>query len=62
METDKYQIIVLHLSDGRQLSAAVKEFCKKGDKLYLHPQFEVTEPREMEDGYVWDTMSVSPQI
>ena len=53
----KYQTIWLHLSDGRTISATVPEFCKKGDKLYVHPQFEVTEPRDMPPDSYWSTLT-----
>ncbi len=49
----KYQTIYLHLSDGREIAATVKEFCKEGDKLFLHPQFKVTEPKELPKDCYW---------
>lgn len=57
---DKYQIIFLHLSDDRQLQAVVPEFCKEGDRLFLHPQFEVTEPRELPEDCRWSTLPTAP--
>lgn len=56
MEKEKYQVIYLHLSDGRTLKATVPAFCKEGDKLYIHPQFEVTEPQEMPEDCYWSIM------
>lgn len=52
-EKQRYQLISLHLSDGRTILAIVPEFCKEGDRLYLHPEFEVTAPREMNDDCHW---------
>jgi hypothetical protein len=54
--TQKYQTIILHLSDGRTIKATVPEFCKEGDVLSLLPQIEVTKPKEMPDGYSWFTI------
>ncbi len=59
---ERYQIIYLHLSDGRTLQATIKEFCKEGDKLYLHPQLEVTEPREMPADCHWSTLKSEKQL
>ena len=55
--TDKkrYQIIHLHLSDGRTILATVPEFCKEGDDLYLLPKIEVTAPKELADDCHWTT-------
>lgn len=52
----RYQVIFLRLSDGRTIAAIVPEFCKEGDKLYLHPQFKVTEPRDMPSDSYWSTL------
>jgi len=59
MSNDQYQIIYIHLSDGRELRAAVPVFCNEGDKLFLHPEFEVTEPRQMPKGSHWATIEKS---
>ncbi len=56
---NKYQIIYLTLSDGRTLPAVVPAFCKAGDRLFLYPKFEVTEPREMPKDCHWSSFSES---
>jgi len=53
----KYQQIIIRLSDGRKLVAIVPEFCKEGDELYLHPQFEVTAPKKLPNGYSWGKLT-----
>jgi hypothetical protein len=60
--SEKYQTIIMYLSDGRQLHAVVPEFCRPGDNLYLYPQFEITESREMPSGYSWAKMETAPVI
>lgn len=56
MNDELYQTIYLHLSDGRTIAATVKEFCKEGDKLFIHPQFEVTEPKPLPKDCYWSSI------
>ena len=47
--TDKYQNIILTLSDGREVIATTKEFMKEGDDLKIM-DIKVTPPRELPEG------------
>lgn len=51
---NRYQIIILKLSDGREVKAAVPAFCEVGDKISL-TNIKITEPRKMADGYSWSS-------
>lgn len=59
--SEKYQELYLTLNDGRVIKAIVKEFCKQDDRLFVHPQFQVSEPKELPNGCRWVVLNDEEQ-
>jgi hypothetical protein len=55
--TEKFQNIILTLSDGREIIATTKEFMKEDEKLKLE-RIQITAPRELPDGIIFEEYDV----
>lgn len=54
-EKKMYQNIVLELSDGRLISAAVPAFCHIGDRVLVRA-IRVTNPERLPNGYTFEQL------
>jgi len=49
---DEYQIVILHLTDGRKIHATVPAFTTDVEEIGV-VKVQITEPRKLTDGNYW---------
>lgn len=50
---NRHQIIILKLSNGKEIKAMVPVFCEKGDRVPQVIGFKVIEPQELDKDCYW---------
>ena len=53
-----YQVVKLHLTDGRVIKATVPAFCNTGESVSVQ-SVELTQPIKMQEGYSWSEATIA---